>query len=143
MAITNQLIIPQGNDTIAQIFDLVKADWNSSIIWGNLSSEVEFGQNKDYAFNYNFKNSLVKISDSVYNARQDNFESSLINLDPLFIDYAEYDYQLDSLSPAIDAGSIEHGEMVPFDLNNNDRLSDEFPDIGAYERIFDKDNDQE
>jgi hypothetical protein len=137
VAITNQLIIPQGNDTIAH---LVKANWNNSIIWGNLSSEIEFGHNKDYAFNYNFKNSLVKISDSVYNARQENFESSLINLDPLFVDYAEYDYQLDSLSPAIDAGLVEYGEMVTFDLNNNDRLSDEQPDIGAYERIIENED---
>lgn len=142
VAITNQLIIPQGKDTIAEAFDLVKANWNNSIIWGNISSEIEFGQNKDHAFNYNFKNSLVKISDSIYNARQENFESSIINLDPLFVDYTTYDYQLDSLSPAIDAGFEEYGEMVPFDLNNNNRLSDETPDIGAYERLFDKDQEK-
>jgi len=56
--------------------------------------------------------------------------------DPLFIDpYKEYNYQLDTLSPAKDIGKLQYGEQFPFDILNNDRTEDKGPDLGAFERI--------
>jgi hypothetical protein len=57
------------------------------------------------------------------------------HVDPRFIDYPTYNYQLDTLSPAKDAGLGAYGELVPFDLKNVSRISDSDPDLGAYERI--------
>ncbi|MDA3880041.1 MAG: right-handed parallel beta-helix repeat-containing protein [Prolixibacteraceae bacterium] len=141
VVMSNLLAIPQEKDTLWFFGDLTKADWNNSIIWGNIESEIEMGNNEGYQFNYKFTNSLVKISDTLFNAQQENFESSIINIDPGFIDYTTYDYQLDTLSPAKDAGLLKYGEKVPYDLNNNSRLSDDYPDLGAYERIEKKSKD--
>lgn len=140
---TNLLAFAQERDTIWFNGDLLKADWNNSIIWGNSKSEIEFGNNEGYQFNYQFTNSLVKISDTLFNAQQENFKSSIINIDPSFVDFSKYDYQLDTLSPAKDAGLLKYAEKIPYDLNNISRLSDELPDLGAYERIEKKAKESE
>lgn len=44
-----------------------------------------------------------------------------------------YNFQLDSVSPARDIGSIEVAKQYPKDLHGNDRLQDGKPDAGAYE----------
>ena len=44
-------------------------------------------------------------------------------------------YSLDTLSPAIDFGFPAHAIEVPFDFDGNNRLDDEAPDLGAFERI--------
>lgn len=135
LAISNKLSIPQGKDTLHFTGNLVQANWRNSIIWGNLDSEIEFGNDERYQFNFNFENCLFRLNDSTYNVHSENFESSIINKDPLFVKYNEYNYEPDSLSPSINKGSIEYGKLVPLDLNNVSRLSDPAPDIGAYEWI--------
>jgi hypothetical protein len=56
--------------------------------------------------------------------------------DPNFIDpYEDYNYALDTLSAAKDIGKVDFAKMYPLDIQNKDRLSDEGPDLGAYERI--------
>jgi hypothetical protein len=44
-------------------------------------------------------------------------------------------FELDSLSPAIDAGLPVYSIEFPFDLNGNSRLDDDAPDLGSYEWI--------
>jgi hypothetical protein len=63
------------------------------------------------------------------------FTNSLFNEDPLFKDSYEYDFALDSLSPALDIGDINIANLYPLDLNQNSRLSDKGPDLGALEWI--------
>ena len=49
-----------------------------------------------------------------------------------------YDFQLDTLSPAKDNGNPEIIVEYPFleyDLNGHSRSNDEAPDIGVFERI--------
>jgi hypothetical protein len=53
----------------------------------------------------------------------------------LFKDPGEYDFRLDTLSPAINQGDTATANNWPADLLNNSRISDEGPDIGAFEFI--------
>ncbi|MCD4790237.1 MAG: hypothetical protein K8R37_09580, partial [Bacteroidales bacterium] len=63
----------------------------------------------------------------------------LKNTDPKFVDYLVNDYQLDTLSPAIDIGSMEVIDSsvldITIDMNGNSRISENKPDLGAYEFI--------
>jgi hypothetical protein len=61
------------------------------------------------------------------------FSNIINNEDPLF-DSIPVIYELDTLSPAIDAGLPAYAIEVPFDLNGNSRLDDAAPDLGALER---------
>ncbi len=59
------------------------------------------------------------------------------NDDPLFVDYTENNYRLDTLSPAIDIGSMDIIDTpeLEIDIDGNSRISDDGPDLGAYEFI--------
>ena len=69
-------------------------------------------------------NNLIKTSNDFF-VGFDN----IINSDPLFIDPEAYNYELDTLSPAINAGA-DLGVML--DLLGNIRTAPS--DIGAYEK---------
>ena len=139
--ISNTIILTEDNDTLKYTRDLVQANWKNSIIWGNLDTEIEFGNNPEKQFDFQFENCIVKLPDSIVNKVQPNFIEVQNNTDPEFVDYRNYDFQLDTLSPAKDAGSIIYGEIVPNDLNNVSRLEDKAPDLGVYERIEKKEKD--
>lgn len=142
LLISNQLIIDTDNGKVAYRGDLENASWKNSIIWGNLNSEIDFGHNEEAAFNYAFDHCIIKIADSVSTEDPDIYKSIIKNTDPLFMDNDFYDYQLDTLSPAKDQGFKAYGELVPLDLNNVSRLSDAAPDLGAYERVENKDEEK-
>jgi hypothetical protein len=134
VVISNQLLVESENTLY--LGDLNKATWNNSIIWGNLSSEILFLNSKESAYNFRFDHCLVKLSDSVDVTNTDNFISLTKNKDPKFDSINVYNYVPDSLSPVRDIGARIYGEKVPFDLNQVSRLSDNAPDLGAYEYIF-------
>ena len=129
VTISNQLVY---DNTI--YVGALTTNWKNSIIWGDKESEIEFGNNKDYFFEFNFDKCVMKLDDSTYTSTPENFFDVIIK-DPKFDSLAVYNYQLDTLSPAKDAGAIEYGELVPFDFNDISRLTDNAPDIGAYERV--------
>lgn len=124
----NNYLIDQDNKPIAVDFQFYAAN---SIIYGSAFEEIEtdFISGADSA--YTFDHCLVK---TVRNfADWPAFVSCLKNDDPLFADYANFDFRPDSLSPVIDKGSISIAAQVPFDLNGIDRS--QAPDIGAYEFV--------
>jgi hypothetical protein len=89
----------------------------------------------DLPMNYRFDYCLTRIdTDSLDYGSDPLFSNILNNENPLF-DSIPVVYELDSLSPAIDAGLPSHAVLVPFDLNGNSRLDDAAPDLGAYEWI--------
>jgi hypothetical protein len=135
VVISNLLKVSEDSGWVTYMGDLTKATWKNSIIWGNRGSEIEFGNTEEAEFNYLFDHCLFKLADTINVSDTVYFKSITKNKDPLFIDYSEYNYELDTLSPAKDAGSIDYGELVPLDLNNVSRLSDDAPDLGAYERV--------
>ena len=96
----------------------------NNIIWGSSADEVTLLNDADEAFVLSMSNNLLKSTNDVFIG----FDN-ILNLDPLFIDPEAYNYQLDSLSPAINTGA---NLGVILDLLGNTRTA--IPDIGAYER---------
>lgn len=128
------------NDQV-QNRDLEKALFVNSIIYGNQDNEIHFDFKKSAESNFTFDHSLIKLK-TEFNTDTDNFNAVLVNKDPKFIAPYDFNYQLDSLSPAIDAGNPEIGQEYPFDIMNNSRIEDEAPDIGAFEHTPDSTNEE-
>jgi hypothetical protein len=115
------------------IFD--NADFRNSIIYGSHAMEILIDSYDDLQLNYRFDYCLTRIHEDSSRYLEDPlFTNILNNKNPLF-DSIPVNYELDTLSPAIDAGLPSHAIGFPFDFNGNSRLDDEAPDLGAYERI--------
>jgi hypothetical protein len=112
-------------DDGSSIIEDISVSLQNSIIHGDLEDELFFnlGGGADYqlALSSNLIRSTIPELDTLEN---------ILNMDPKFIDPFQYDYHLDTLSPAKNAG---RNLGIKTDLDGNDR--DESPDIGAYERI--------
>jgi len=75
---------------------------------------------------YDRQNTYALFAEDRYSLSDNN----ILNLDPKFMDVRDFDFRLDTLSPAKDKGQEL---MIMKDLDGN--LRDNLPDIGAYERI--------
>jgi len=145
LVISNVLVI-EGSDGSKSIYngDLEKAFFGNSIIFGNNSLEIELGDNGENVFNYLFDHCIIQVPDTFNVSDKDHFKSVWkgAEYDPLFIDpYEEYNYALDTLSPAKDVGLDDFAKLFPTDILNQNRTSDAGPDLGAFERIEKKDED--
>lgn len=143
LTISNTLVYKNTNgDKVVYSGDLGKAFFANSIIYGNSPAEIELANNHENLFNYFFANSIIQVPDTFKTSDQDHFLNVWKGIanDPLFIDpYKDFNYALDTLSPAKDAGNPEYGLLYPLDIMNNDRTADKGPDLGAFERIEKKD----
>ena len=140
LVISNILVV-EGSDGSKQTFtgDLEKATFGNSIVYGNVMNELELGDNNENDFNYLFDHCILQVPDTMNTSDKSHF----INVqkgeaaDPRFVDpYGGYNYELDTLSAAIDAGSMEYAIKYPLDILNKDRTADNGPDLGAYERVI-------
>ncbi len=93
------------------------------IAWGNLDNELLIDAIKP-GDRFELLSTLIKTSDTTKVLADMN----LYNQEPRFTDFELYNYRLDSLSPAINAG-VPLG--IERDLDGN--LRDAQPDLGAYE----------
>ncbi|HKI90347.1 MAG TPA: hypothetical protein VKA38_15075, partial [Draconibacterium sp.] len=145
LVLSNTLVIEQSDGSkITYTGDLENAVFGNCIIFGNNSNEIELGNNDESAFNYFFDHCILQVPDTFNTADADHYKSIWkgANYDPEFIDpFDEYNYALDTLSPAKDAGSQEYAKRFPLDILNKDRTADEGPDLGAFERIEKKDEE--
>lgn len=113
--------------------DLAQANFSNCIIYGDKDSELLLSQADGVGFNYKFDYSLIKLSEDF--VPDPSFFTNLIkNEDPNFFDVNEYNFQLDTLSPAKDVGAMSVAQEAEIDLNNNSHIIDLLPDLGAYER---------
>lgn len=139
LVISNVLIIQGSNGgSTSYNGDLVKANFGNSIIFGNNIQEIELGDNKKNEFNFMFENCIIQVADTFNTSNKENYKTVWkgAKFDPLFIDpYKEYNYQIDTLSPAKDVGKLDYGTQFPMDILTKDRTVDKGPDLGAYERI--------
>ena len=148
VVITNEFDNPEIDSTGTKIVyvkrngDLEAANFVNCIINGTRENELLFRDNGENLLNYKFDHCLIKENpDSVDSENPKHFNNVIFNEDPKFInDYSRtnYDFQLDTLSPAKDNGNPEIIDDYPFleyDFNGNSRSNDEAPDIGAFERI--------
>jgi hypothetical protein len=84
--------------------------------------------------NHLFENTLLRIETGIDISDANHFKNIILE-NPKFKDPLTYNYQLDTLSPAKDYGLHHIAIQFPFDLNGNNRLLDQGPDLGAFERI--------
>lgn len=108
---------------------ILEADLNvqvfNTIIWGSLSDELTLSSTGNNDFILSVVNSLIRTTDEGL-----DINNNILNLDPLFFDPREFDYSLDTLSPAKDSGL---DILITNDIEGRER--DQLPDIGAFERI--------
>ncbi len=128
------------NQTV-YLYDLENTYFGNCIIWGNKETETiaDVYTDNGVSFNYLFENCILKIDPKSDINTNDitHYKSIILNSDPLFKDYFEYDFMIDSTSPARNNGNIQITNLYPAllqnDLNNISRINDEAPDIGCYE----------
>ncbi|SHE99364.1 hypothetical protein SAMN05444274_103191 [Mariniphaga anaerophila] len=143
LVISNALILKaaDGSD-VTYTGDLEKAFFGNSIVYGNNPMEIELGKNEEKAFNYFFDHCIIQVPDTFKVNNKDHYKNVWKGeeYNPLFMDpYDDYNYALDTLSAAKDIGNPDFAKFFPMDIMNKDRLSDDGPDLGAYERIEKKD----
>jgi len=112
-----------------------KAEFMNSIIYGSSRMELVIDSYEDRQLNYRFDHCLTRIDEDSLDYLADPLFTSIINNENPLLDSVPVRYELDTLSPAIDAGLHAHAVEIPFDLNGNNRLGDDAPDLGAFERI--------
>ncbi len=119
-----------------QVRPIEKAIFGNCIIYGNRESEFEIDQYPGSELNFKLSHCISKIDVKEFDLEdEDRFVNYYNYKDPKFISVRDNNYQLDTLSPAKDKGSLNFAFPFPVDLNGENRLSDDGPDIGAYERI--------
>lgn len=143
LVLSNALVIESEDGAkVTHTGDLEKAFFGNSIIYGNNQMEIELGKNEEKAFNYFFDHCIIQVPDTFNLSNKDHYKNVWKGeeYNPLFVDpYDDYNYALDTLSAAKDIGDPDYAKLFPVDLLNKDRLSDNGPDLGAYERIEKKD----
>ena len=124
--------------------DLENAYFGNCIIYGNVEEEILLAKDNQAEFNYKFDHCILKTQSDI--SDPNFYFDCLKNADPKFVDYLVNDYQLDTLSPAIDTGSMEVINSsvldITIDLNGNSRILENKPDLGAYEFIIPKTKSQ-
>lgn len=116
-----------------------RADFENCIVYGRIQSEIGIEETQDALFNFKFNNCLLKLKENDFDlSNSSRFNANIYNEDPNFIETMsayEYNYALDTLSPAQHSAAGNIALQFPYDLFGNSRLSDEGPDIGAFERL--------
>jgi len=115
------------------VFD--NASFFNSIIYGPHSMELLIESYNNLQMNYLFDYCLTRIHEDSLSYLEDPLFTNIINNEEPLFDSIPVVYELDSLSPAINAGFPAHSTEFPLDLNGNSRLDDTAPDMGAYEWI--------
>ena len=83
-------------------------------------------------FNYEFKNCLIKAGTDI-NTNTSNWINIFKNEQPKLKDPGNEKFELDTLSFCINKGDLNIGALFPWDMNGNSRISDNMPDLRAFE----------
>jgi len=123
---TDNLELADGSLLQADLYTQLQ----NNIIWGDYQDEEEliFSASDGPGFQVFMEHCLIRSQKEDF-----NINNNILGRDPdfpKFIEPSEFNYQLDTLSPAMDQGTAL---QIDTDLLGNPR--DAFPDIGAYERI--------
>ena len=136
LTISNYAIDTTGKKIPAE---LTEAYFGNCIITGNQSGEISLNELEGTTFNFQFEQCLVQWDEKFYEEYNSNFLNCISNKEAKFIDPYTNDFQLDTLSYAIDAASITIiNNTVPaiiFDRKGISRFEHGLPDMGVYERV--------
>lgn len=120
--------------------DLVEANFQNCIIYGNNNLEFFAAGVSEVALNYKLENTLLRFndfSDQFINDPRFDFtntslyETIILNEDPDFFDTRNSLFNIGENSAANNLGKIETANLVPFDILGVDRTAN--PDAGAYQ----------
>ena len=112
--------------------NLDEATFTNCIIYGNLVTEVSFQNGNQSNFNYQFDHCLLKLDNSV-NLSTPEFINCIRNENPNFVDLFEYNFNIDSISPARYSGNSSALNEFILMSDKNGVLRTSPPDIGAYQ----------
>lgn len=116
-----------------------QASFKNCIIYGRNENELFLDLKKDEVAagrdHISFVNCLVKVPKAFNMSDETMFRQVIRDRDPKFVKPLEYNFQLDTLSPAKDAGSLVFSQAYPLDIVGKSRLVDDSSDMGAYERV--------
>jgi len=107
---------------------LTKAYFGNCIIYGSEDDEIRLDSAGTIPFNFAFDHVLLKTEADI--STDLRYIECIRNEDPVFVDVANYNFSIDSISPAIKKG-IPVG--ILFDINGVER--GQTPDLGAYQYI--------
>lgn len=123
--------------------DLLAANFTNCIIEGNQNREFILEENMQAAFNFNFKNSLLRFLDTGGNFLNDplydfddvsKYEENIFNGEPDFRDVDENDFIIGEVSDANANANVPAAQKVPFDILGVNRVAS--PDMGAYQHVI-------
>ena len=132
-----------GNEAF-ETRDLLAANFTNCIIDGNQSLEMILDKKDGSAFNYNFKNNLIKFNDVNNTFVEDplyDFDNvsifllNILNADAHYLDTELNQLIIGSESEAINKADVNTALLVPFDILGLARIVN--PDIGAYQHTED------
>jgi hypothetical protein len=119
-----------------QVRPITNATFGNCIIYGNKENEISFDSVPlPGLMNYKFQNCIVKADETVNTNTSMHWLNIFKNKVPGLKSPSGNDFSLDTLSFAKDKGDFLIGSAFPVDIKLNSRISDGFPDLGAYERI--------
>ncbi len=136
LMLSDHVIVDQDGKSVIHTGNLAKASFANCIVAGDIpgGNEVELARSGEAVFNFRFDHCLLQMNDT-FNIASAHFNKIIKGVDPKFKDpFREMNFELDSLSPAKNAGSTEFSVLFPYDLANQSRITDGAPDLGAYER---------
>lgn len=117
--------------------DISEAQFDNCIVYGNRRVEFGIGLESSGTLNFQFRDSFLRLAENPDDEAFDRedptrFVNCTLDTNPEFVNVDQNDYQLDSISPAIDAANPTWSQAVPTDIVKASRLPN--PDVGAYER---------
>ncbi|HXK81827.1 MAG TPA: hypothetical protein PLO05_06695 [Bacteroidales bacterium] len=136
--ILNNYYTYSGNSgqSMLELRDLTQAYFGNCIIYGNKELELGLDLVTEAEANFFFDHCIIKSNNEINTDNPQFFNQIVLNQNPKFINISSpYDYHLDTLSPAKDAGDALISSPFPLDKDGQSRLTDNNPDLGAYERI--------
>ncbi|MDP4209326.1 MAG: hypothetical protein Q8928_10990 [Bacteroidota bacterium] len=112
---------------------LIMVGFYNTIVYGNYSDEIAIDFKPTAPFNYKFDHCLLKGDAGKFTSQSQI--APIWNKSPRFKAVDKMVFELDTLSPAKDAGNKQVGNAYPFDIKMINRTTDLGPDLGAYERV--------
>ena len=135
--LSNNLVIYDASGNPNMLVGDLNVFFGNCIVYGINDEEMLFSDDEQAEFNYTFDHCILKTVMDISNT--ENYINCQQNEDPLFVDYSNYNFRIDTLSPAIDSGSLEvitsSQVNIETDPDGNSRIDDDGPDIGAYEFV--------
>ena len=133
LVVSNYLV--DNKSAVRYVGDMKEAIFGNCIITGNRMNELLVSMDKQGESNYLFDRCLIQISDTFKLAEPNRFVDIIRNVNPRFKNPYKGNFELDTLSISKDYGKSNYAKSYPIDLKYDSRVSDEGPDLGAFERI--------